>query len=163
LKKSVSVDQTNTVMAVIHENQKLQDGQTIKFRLLQNIYVKNSLIPKGSFVFGRCRLSEGRVNVAIPEITYNNSVYPVQLTVYDQTDGMEGINVQGNITEEVSKDGMDQLIQQMQYNTMTSSLGVQAATSGIQTAKNLLSKKIKRQTVNLKAGHIVLLKQQESN
>ena len=120
------------------------------------------MIPKGSFVFGKCNISEGRANVSIHDITYNNGVFPVELTVYDQTDGMEGINIQGDLTEEVSKNGMDQLIQQMQLNSVTSSLGVQAASSGIQTAKSLIGKKIKKMTVNLKAGHRVLLKQRES-
>jgi len=162
LQKAITADKTNTVLAVIHENQKIQDGQTLKFRLLQNIFVNNVMIPKGSFVFGKCNFSESRANVAIHDISYNNSVFPVELTVYDQTDGMEGINIQGDQTEEVSKDGVDQLIQQMQLNSVTSSLGVQAATSGIQTAKSLIGKKIKKMTVNLKADHRVLLKQRES-
>lgn len=145
-------------LAVIHENQKIQDDAPVKLRLLQSVFIENTAIPKGEFIYGKCRISGGRVNVTIQEIAYNNRVFPVQLKVYDQTDGMEGINIQGDMTEQVSKDGMDQLIQQMQLNSMTSSVGVQAATSGIQTAKNLFSKKVKKVTINLKSGHVLLLK-----
>jgi conjugative transposon TraM protein len=159
---SATTQESQTFIAAIHENQKIQEGQSIKLRLLQDIFIDNIKIPKGSFVFGKSQLSEGRVLVTIQDISYNNMVFPVQLTVYDQTDGMEGINIQGDMTEEVSKNGMDQLIQQMQFNAMTSSVGVQAATSGIQTVKNLLSKKVKKTTVNLKAGHVLLLKPTQS-
>ncbi len=145
-------------LAVIHENQKIQDEQTIKLRLLQNVFIDKVAIPKGEFIYGKCTISNNRVNVLIQSVTYNSRVYPVQLKVYDQTDGMEGINIQGDITEQVSKEGMDKMIQQMQINAMTSSIGVQAATSGIETAKNLLSKKVRKVTVTLKSDHVLILK-----
>lgn len=151
-------DDSQTFLAVIHENQKIQDDQTIKLRLLQNIFINNTAIPKGQFIYGKCKIANGRVNISVQDIGYNNRLFPVQLTVYDQTDGMEGINIQGSTGEEVSRNGIDQMIQQMQLNSMTSSVGVQAATSGIQTAKNLLSRKVKKITVNLKAGHVLILK-----
>ena len=51
LDESLFQDDDNGIEAVIHENQSLVNGATVKLRLLNDVYINGSLIPKGNFVF----------------------------------------------------------------------------------------------------------------
>ena len=145
------------VEAVIHENQTLVNNSVIKLRLLTDIYINGSLIPKDNFVFGIASLNDERLEVEINSIRYNHSLLTVKLEVYDM-DGLPGIYVPGAITREVAKQSADNSLQLMELSTMDPSLKAQAAAAGINTAKNLLSKKVKQIKVMVKAGYKVLLK-----
>ena len=72
-------DNDNAIEAVIHENQILVNGAVVKLRLLNDLYINGSLIPKGNFVFGIASLNAERLEVEINSIRYNQSLYPVKL------------------------------------------------------------------------------------
>jgi conjugative transposon TraM protein len=150
-----------SVRAVVHETQILQNGSTIKLRLLEDMTVNNQKIPKGSFIFGICAISNERLEVKLSNASYNNQIYPLQLEVYD-TDGIAGIYMPGAITRDVTKDGADQAIQNIGMTTLDPSLVAQATSAGIQTAKTLLSRKVKLIRVTAKASHHVLLQNPHS-
>jgi conjugative transposon TraM protein len=147
----------NSIQAVVHESQTIISGSVIKLRLLNDITVNGNLIPKDDFVFGIAKLNGERLTIEINSISYNNSIYPVNLEVYD-LDGLPGIYVPGAITRDVTKQSANSSIQSMGISSLDPSLGVQAATAGINAAKDLLSKKIKMIRVTVKAGYQVLLK-----
>lgn len=147
----------NAIAAVIHENQSVVSGATIKLRLEQDMYVQGTLIPAGSFVHGEGKLNGDRFLVDIKSIHFGNSVFPVKLSVFG-LDGLEGVQVDGAISREVAKQGIDQGLQSMQLSSLDASLTAQAASAGIETVKTLLSRKIRLVKVLLKAGHPVLLK-----
>jgi conjugative transposon TraM protein len=152
----------STISAVVHQDQLLQNASIIKLRLLQDIFIKGTRIPAGTFLFGECSLGNQRLEIRFNSIAYNNIIYPVQLNAFD-IDGNEGIYIPGAIGRDEAKNGADRAIQQMQLATLNPSFGAQAATAGIQAAQNFLSKKIKRVQVTVKAGHRVLLKSRQSN
>jgi len=147
----------NAIAAVIHENQSVVSGATIKLRLEQDIYVQGTLIPAGSFVHGEGKLNGDRYLIDIKSIHFGNSVFPVKLSVFG-LDGLEGVQVDGAISREVAKQGIDQGLQSMQLSSLDPSLSAQAASAGIETVKTLLSRKTRLVKVLLKAGHPVLLK-----
>lgn len=151
------VEDQNAIEAVIHENQTLVNGSTVKLRLLGDINVNGVVIPKDQFVFGSVQLSGERLMVSIKGIRYEKSLYPVKLSVFD-IDGMDGIYVPGAITRDVAKQSADRSIQSIGMSAFDQSLGVQAAGAGIEAAKTLLSKKIKLIKVMVKAGYRVLLR-----
>jgi conjugative transposon TraM protein len=150
-------DNDNAIEAVVHENQILVNGAVVKLRLLNDLYINGSLIPKGNFVFGIASLNAERLEVEINSIRYNQSLYPVKLSVYD-IDGLPGIYIPGAITRDVAKQSADNSLQLMELSTMDPSFKAQAATAGIGAAKSLLSKKVKQVKVMVKAGYKVLLK-----
>jgi conjugative transposon TraM protein len=150
-------DNDNAIEAVVHENQILVNGAVVKLRLLNDLYINGSLIPKGNFVFGIASLNGERLEVEINSIRYNQSLYPVKLSVYD-IDGLHGIYIPGAITRDVAKQSVDNSLQLMELSTMDPSFKAQAATAGIGAAKSLLSKKVKQVKVMVKAGYKVLLK-----
>lgn len=146
-----------TISSVIHQDQLLQDGSVVKLRLLQDVYINGAKIPANNFLYGECTLGDQRLYIHFNSIAFNKAIYPVQLTAFD-IDGIEGIYIPGAIGRETAKSGINDAIQQMQLATLDPSIGAQATSAGIQTVQKLLSKKIKKVQVTVKAGHKMFLK-----
>jgi conjugative transposon TraM protein len=147
----------NAIDAVVHETQTIVSGSTVKLRLLNDIYVNGKLIPKDNFVFGTAQLSGERLEISIDGIQFRKSLFPVQLSVVD-IDGINGIYIPGAISRDVAKQSTDQAIQDLSFGSMSNSIGIQAAGTGLEAAKSLFSKKIKLIKVTVKAGYKVLLR-----
>ena len=166
LDEQVQTDETqNAIQAVIHETQTLVAGSTVKLRLVNDVYINGVLIPKDNFLFGEATLSGERLGIKIGSIRYQNSLFPVQLSVYDM-DGMNGIYIPGAITRDVAKQSADHTIQGIGLTTLDPSFGAQAASAGIEAARDMISKKVKLIKVTVKAGYQVLLrdeKQKQNN
>lgn len=157
----------NAITAVIHETQTIVNGSTIKLRLSDAIFINGVEIPKNNFLFGIASLQGERLQIKINSIRYENSLFPVDLTVYDM-DGLIGIYIPGAINREVAKASADRAIQTLGVASLDNSWGAQAAGVGIEAAKTLFSKKAKLIKVVVKAGYEVLLrdenqKQMDSN
>ncbi|QES88928.1 conjugative transposon protein TraM [Rhizosphaericola mali] len=144
------------VEAQVHETQTLISGAAIKLRLTSDILIAGQTITKGSFVFGTCNVGGERLNITINSIRKDDRLFPVSLVVYDM-DGLEGIRIPGAITREVTKEGIDQGIQSMNLMSLDPSVGAQAASAAVQTAKGLLGKKAKLVKATVRAGYPVLL------
>lgn len=158
-----NVEPLNAIPAVIHETQTLVDGAVVKLRLLNDIYINGVLIPKDNFVFGIASVKGERVNIQINSIRYRNSLFPVQLSVYD-IDGIDGIYIPGAITRDVAKSSVDRAVQGIGITALDPSVGAQAAGAGIEAAKTLLSRKTKLIKVTVKAGyHVLLLDQKQKS
>lgn len=147
----------NAIQAVIHDTQTVVAGSTVRMRLLSDLYINGQLIEKDQFVYGVCAINGERLTISINSIRYEKSLFPVSMTVFD-LDGMEGIYIPGAITRDAAKQASSQSIQDMQLYSMDNSIGVQAATAGIEAAKGLFSKKAKLIKVTIKAGYQILLK-----
>lgn len=147
---------TQSLLAVVHDDQTITEGATVRLRLLQDIYINNIRIPQNSFLYGLASLGNQRVNVEIKNAILNNQVLPVRLSVYD-IDGLQGIFVPGAISNQVSKDALNNAVQNLQLYSPDPSMAAQAATVGVQAAKSFIGKKSKAVAVNLKANHTVIL------
>ncbi len=157
----------NAVEAFIHETQTVVNGSTVKLRLGNAIFINGVLIPKDHFFFGIAALKGERLTIKINSLRYDNSIFPVDLSVYDM-DGLEGVYIPGAISRDVAKASADRSIQTLGVASIDDSWGSQAAGMGIEAAKNLLSKKVKLVKVVVKAGYQVLIrdekqKQKDSN
>jgi conjugative transposon TraM protein len=146
----------NAIKAEVYGNQTLVSGAVIKLVLLQDISLSAVTIPKSTFVFGQCSLNGERLTVDINSIHFNNSIYPVGLSLYD-VDGLEGIYVPGAIARDAAKKSSNQALQDVQLNSLDPSLEVQAASAGIEAAKGMLTKKTRLIQVTAKAGYKVFL------
>jgi conjugative transposon TraM protein len=156
LDQDVTASTQNAISAVVHQDQQLVTGSTVKLRLTGDIYVGGVLVPKDSFVFGQASLSGERLMVQIVSIRYENSLLPVKLSVYD-LDGIAGIHIPDAISRKVAKQSLSQDIQGVSIGSIDPSLGAQAASAGIQAAKTLIGKKARLVQVSVKAGYQVLL------
>ena len=150
----------NAIEAVVHETQTLVNGAVIKLRLCSPVYINDHQIPKDNFVYGIVSLNGERLEVNITSIREGNALFPVRLEVYDM-DGMPGIYIPGAISRDVAKQSSDNALQSFTLGSIDPSIGAQAASAGIATAKNLLSKKVKLIKVQVKAGYKILLKDKQ--
>ncbi|SHH93265.1 Bacteroides conjugative transposon TraM protein [Flavobacterium sp. CF108] len=146
----------NALEAVVHETQSIINGSIVKLRLTCDVFINGTLIPKNSFVFGTATLKGERLEVKISSIKFKNSIFPVELSVYDM-DGISGIYIPGAINRDVAKASADRSMQSIGIEGLNDSWGAQAATMGVEAAKTLLSKKVKLIKVAVKAGYQVLL------
>jgi len=153
---SATNERQNALDAVIHETQTIVDGSTVKLRLSSDIFIEGATIPKNSFLFGTASLKGERLMVKINSIKYKNSLFPVELSVYDM-DGIAGIYIPGAINRDVAKASADRSIQTLGVASLNDSWAAQAAGAGIEAARSLLSKKVKLIKVVVKAGYQVLL------
>lgn len=151
-----SGEKQNAIEAVIDETRSLVDGSIVKLRLVGDTYINRILLPENSFIYGIASLHGERLNVKVSSIRFGNSIFPVNLSVYD-LDGIEGIYIPGAITPTVVKESAGQAVQNIGMTTLDPSLGAQAASAGIETARNLLHKRVKLVKVTVKSGYKVLV------
>ncbi|WP_289764938.1 conjugative transposon protein TraM, partial [uncultured Duncaniella sp.] len=155
----------NTIAAVVANDQSVINGQAVKFRLTEPMWVGNALIPRNTPLVGVARLQGERLEVAITSIEANGSVYEVDLTVYD-SDGQEGINIPNSM----ESDALHEIGANM-GSTMGSSINLTTNT-GAQIASDVgrglingvsqyLNKKLRTVKVHLKAGYRVMIHQPE--
>ena len=147
-----------SIKAVINTSQTVQTGSIVKLRLTQDMYVGGVRVPANSFIYGPCAINGERVDIQLTNAIVDGQIYPIDLSVYDGSDGLAGLYVPGAITRDVLKQNMSQGVSGVNLATLDPSLGAQAMAAGIETAKNLLSQKIRIVKVTLTAGHLAILR-----
>ncbi|MDP4260109.1 MAG: conjugative transposon protein TraM, partial [Bacteroidota bacterium] len=148
---------TNTIPAVVEEDQELTAGSTLVLRITEEETVNGVAIPRNTLIYGIVSLNGERMNVSIPSIRCGAAIYPVSLQVYD-LDGLPGIRIPDGLGREVAKESAQQGIGSVGIGVIDPSLGAQAASAGIQAAKTFLGRKIRQVRVSVGAGYQVLLK-----
>ncbi|MEO6520545.1 MAG: conjugative transposon protein TraM [Mucilaginibacter sp.] len=146
------------IPAVISRNQKVTEGAVVELRLLDTITVNGQIVPKGHLIYGLAAISNQRLNLEIRNIGLGTAIIPVNLTVFDQKDAMIGINAPEAELGGAVGGGASNAVQSMQFLSMDQSIGVQAAGAGVEAAKGLFSKKVKRIKIKLKEGYPLLLR-----
>jgi hypothetical protein len=150
--------QFRAIPAVIEGNQKIVQGTVIRMRLLDSVRLNGQLFAKGQLIYGSGDLYNQRVKINIKLIHVGQNIIPVDLTVYDRTDGMEGISVPEAVTGEALRNGAVSGLQSMDMMSLDPSVTAQLTAAGINTAKGLFAKKVKRVKGKLKDGHELLLR-----
>ncbi len=162
---SKGTSQKNTIAAVVADNQSVSDGQTVRLRILEPMWIGNRLVPRNTIVVGAARLQGERLEIAVSSVKCEGSVYEVDLTVYD-TDGQEGINIPNSM----ENDALHEIGANL-GTTMGSSINI-STDAGAQIASDVgrglingvsqyLTKKMRTVKVHLKAGYRVMLHQPE--
>jgi len=146
------------IPAEVAVKQKAVQGSVVELRLLDTLVVKGKVIPKGHAVFGLAEFSNQRLNLEIRNIRVGNQIIPVNLTVFDKKDAMIGINAPEAILTDAMNAGSSDAIGGFGIGAFDQSLGVQVAGAGIEAAKNMLTKRLKRVKQPLKAGYPLLLR-----
>ena len=157
----------NTIFAVVAGDQTISNGQSVKLRLTEPMWVGSRLIPRNTIVVGSGRLNGERLEIEITSIESEGSVYEVELQVYD-SDGQEGINIPNSMeTEALQEIGANM------GSTVGSSINI-STDAGAQIVSDVgrgllngvsqyLTKKVREVKVKLKANYRVMLHQPEQN
>lgn len=92
------------IKAVIDEENKGYLGSRIRFRLLEDIFVGNRKISKGSILYGQISgFSMQRVDLNIVSVFTKGEILPVNLSIYD-IDGMKGLYVPQSVFRDMVKE-----------------------------------------------------------
>ena len=160
-----SVTAKNTIAAVVAGNQSVIDGESVKLRTTEPMWIGNRLIPRNTTITGSGRVQGERLEIEITSIECEGSIYDVELQVFD-SDGQEGIN----IPQSMESDALHEIGANM-GSTMGSSINISTNT-GAQIASDVgrglingvsqyLTKKMRTVKVHLKAGYRMMLHQPE--
>jgi carbonic anhydrase/acetyltransferase-like protein (isoleucine patch superfamily) len=158
LRNSVHDSAFVAIRAVIAENQKVSEGSVVKLRLLDTIMLAGQQIPKGQLLFGLAAFTNQRLNLEIKNVRLGNSIVPVNLTVFDRQDAMIGINVPEAVLQDAVNLSASNAAGNIRLLAGDQPLGLQAAGAGLDAAKNMFSKKLRRLKVKLNAGYPLLLR-----
>ncbi len=160
--KSVS---KNTIAAVVAGNQSVIDGESVRLRTIEPMWIGPRLVPRNTAIVGSARVQGERLEIEITSVECEGSIYDVELQVYD-SDGQEGINIPNSM----ESDALHEIGANM-GSTMGSSINISTNT-GAQIASDVgrglingvsqyLTKKMRTVKVHLKAGYRVMLHQPE--
>ncbi|MGZ3954098.1 MAG: conjugative transposon protein TraM [Flavisolibacter sp.] len=157
---NASTKEQNALAAIVYGTQSIGSGERVRFSTENAFVLNGAVVPKGSFIYGVTNFQGGRLEIQISSIRIEGSIYPVKLSVYD-LDGMRGIAISGSVFRDVAKQFSEEAIKQSRVAPFDQSLTAQAAVTGIQAAKTLISKKVKQVKVTLQAGYQVFLKNEQ--
>lgn len=149
--------QFKAIPALIAENKKVVQGATVKLILQDSIHIKGVIIPKGHFLYGACKIVNQRLLLDIKQIRLGTSIIPVDLSVYS-LDGMIGIDAPEAMLTDAVNNGADNAVRDIGLLGIDQTLATQVAGAGIDAAKNLMSKKLRRVKVKLEGGRSILLR-----
>jgi len=142
--------------AILVDNQKAVQGATVKIRLQDSLRIGNMVIPKGHLIFGACRITNQRLLIDISNIRLGTSIIPVDLSVYS-LDGMVGLVAPEAALTGAINDGTDNAVRSVGFG-FDQSVATQVAGAGIDAARQLISRKVKKVKVKLSSGTQLLLR-----
>lgn len=145
------------IKAVIDENNKGFLGSRIRFRLLEDIFVGNRKLSKGSILYGQISgFSMQRVDLTIVSVFAKGEIFPVHLSIYD-VDGMKGLYVPQSVFRDMIREMGSNSVQGTQMDMggegFFTSLGSKLFTSTSKSIANL----IKTNQAKLKYNSYVFL------
>lgn len=106
-------EKTQFVQAVIHGQQEVSQGATVKLRTVSSATIDGNKIPVNSYIYGIASITEERVTITINALSLSDQIIPVRYSVYDK-DGIEGIYIPGLTQHEATTEAVDQAINEAQ-------------------------------------------------
>lgn len=154
---------SSMVMAMIDQDVKVNAGHRVRIRLLQDIYVGGTRVPKGTYLYAQVTgFQTSRINLSITQVFLNGQTLPVQLDVFDN-DGYLGLYVPGSNFREFSKEigtqatrGLSQL-QTADQNDPVNSLINQL----FQTGTSATTKMIRKEKAVLTYNYSIYLQEKQ--
>ena len=155
---------SNLIKAIIDEEIKAVDGSRVRLRLLDDIEINGTLLSKGSYLYATMSgFAQQRVKGKVSSVLVGDEILKISLSIYDTTDGLEGLYVPASQFRETAKDiGSSAMQSNMNMNTgyggnSVSQWAGQAIQNAYQRTSNAISKAIKKNRVRLKYGTQVYL------
>ncbi len=94
------------IPAIVERTQTIRANDRLEFRILKEVTINGTTIPKNSTVFGIVAFQPNRVVLDIENIDH----VPIELKAYDYRDGLEGLYIRNTFRAEASKEMVDDAI-----------------------------------------------------
>ena len=152
------------IKAMIDKTTKAHEGTRLRFKLLDDVSIKDVKLKKGTYLYGTVTgFGQQRVKATITSILIGNKFIKVNLSVFDN-DGMEGFYVPESAFRDMMKDAGAQAMQQNisfdgGYNSGISgeAIALQALQNMYQSASSAVSANIRKNKARIKYNTIVYL------
>ena len=161
---SENAPNSNLIRAIIDEEVKAVERSRVRLRLLDAIDINGTQLPKGSYLYATMSgFGQQRVKGKVQSVLVGDEILKIGLSIYDVTDGQEGLYVPASQFRETAKDiGSTAMQGNMNLNqtsggTSVSQWAGQALQNAYQKTSNAISKAIKKNRVRLKYGTQVFL------
>ena len=156
-----SPQQKNSLLACVHQDQKITGEGVVKLRLLEAARIRGISLPEGTLLSAVAKLQNSRVSLKIVSIEAEGTIIPVEIIVYD-LDGQQGLAAPVSGQVSALRDIAGNMGQSAGTNMMlTRSAGQQIAADVsrgvVQGVSGYFSKSVKAPKVQLRAGYKVLL------
>lgn len=150
-------NESSFIKAVIDENTKGYLGSRIRFRLLEDVYISDIRVKKGTILYGLISgFTLQRVNISIVSIMYQNEILPINLTIYD-VDGMEGLYVPQSVFREMSRTMAQNTVQGQNIGGGNADFFTNTLTSMFQSTSKSIADLIRKNKVKVKYNSYVYL------
>lgn len=158
---TIGVNEKNTISAVIHDDQTLISGQSVRLWLTEAMIAGTTVIPANSLLTGTAALQGERLGISINSIEIGGAIIPVEILVYD-SDGQRGIFIPNSLELDAVKEIAANMGSSVGSSfTITDNAGAQITSDltkgAIQGVSQYMQKKIRQVKVHLKSGYRVLL------
>ena len=152
------------IKAMIDKTTKAHEGTRLRFKLLDDVMIKNVKLKKGTYLYGIVTgFGQQRVMATITSILVKDKFVKVNLSVFDN-DGMEGFYVPESAFRDMMKDAGAQAMQNnISFNGGYDSelsgeaIALQALQNMYQSASNAISGNIRKNKAKIKYNTIVYL------
>ncbi len=155
---------SNLIKAIIDEEVKAVEGSRVRLRLLDDIEIGDVKMKRNSYLYATMSgFAQQRVQGKVSSVMVGDEILKISLSIYDVTDGQEGLYVPASAFRETAQDigssamqgGMN-MNNSYGGNSMTQWAN-QAMQNAYQRTSNAISKAIKKNKVRLKYGTQVYL------
>ena len=151
------------IKAMIDKTTKAYEGTRLRFKLLDDVVIKNTTLKKGTYLYGTVTgFGQQRVMASITSILIGDIFVKVNLSVFDN-DGMEGFYVPESAFRDMMKDAGAQAMQSNisfesdGYGLSGEALALQALQNMYQSASSAVSSNIRKNKARIKYNTIVYL------
>lgn len=152
------------IKAMIDKTTKAHEGTRLRFKLLDDVVVKDVTLKKGSYLYGTVSgFGQQRVMATVTSILIGDKFIKVDLSVFDN-DGMEGFYVPESAFRDMMRDAGAQAMQSNisfdsdgGYGLSGEALALQALQNMYQSASSAISGNIRKNKARIKYNTIVYL------
>ena len=150
-----------TVRACIARAQVIRAGSTVQLRLLEDVRIDETVIPRNTPLYGTASLGGDRLQIVVSSVEYGGRIFDVEAAAYDM-DGQRGLNVPDSRERTALKEALASAGQTAGTSVnITRSAGQQVlselARGGLQASSRYVAEKLREVKVTLKADHRILL------
>lgn len=147
----------NFIKAVIDENIKGYLGSRIRIRLLEDVWVKNKKIGKGTILYAQISgFTLQRVNLNIVSVMANGEILPINLSIYD-LDGMKGLYVPASAFREMMREFGTNSMQGATLEQGSESFFTSFLTQAVQSTSTTIANLIRKNKAKIKYNTQILL------
>ena len=159
-------DDSPLIRAMIDQTTKAHEGTRLRFKLLDDVTIRDVRLPKGTYLYGTVAgFGQQRVRATITSILVGSRFLKVNLSVFDN-DGMEGFYVPESAFRDFMKEAGSSTVQQnisfeseSGYGSGISgeAIALQALQNMYNSATSALSANIRKNKAKIKYNTIVYL------